>query len=67
MITRLIERWRGPKREYVAPIIYPGGGKLRDHHVWARSPMDARLAIMECYDTGAFIVGPVDLVKHSRR
>ena len=58
MLDKLIEWWRGPKREYVFPIIYPGGGKLKDHHVWARDEREAMLPVRQCYGLSAFIIGP---------
>ena len=44
--------------EYVFPIIRPGEGHVRDHHVWAHSEREARLAVMDCYDIRSFIIGP---------
>lgn len=58
MLARLIKWWRGPKHHYVFPIISPGEGKVRDHHVWAYDEREARLFVMECYDISSFIIGP---------
>ena len=45
-------------KHFVFPIIYPGGGKLRDHHIWARTARDARVMVMACCATEAFLIGP---------
>ena len=50
--------WRRRMREFEFSIIYPQGGKLRDHRVWATDAREARLMVMLCYDTGVFIIGP---------
>lgn len=50
--------WKRPLQEFEFPIIYPQGGKLRDHRVWGTDERDARLAVMLCYDCSAFIIGP---------
>lgn len=58
MLNWLKNRLKPPMKEYVFPIIHPQGGKFSDHRIWAVDERSARLAVMACYDTGAFIIGP---------
>ena len=58
MLAWIKALWRKPLRLYVFPIAFPDGGHVRDHHVWARSELQAMKAVRECYDLGAFVIGP---------